>query len=161
MYDNIVERTETLQKEGQIKSCIIDLGKKFDDVDLAALNEARRKLEELIDLFHERYHPWPKPRTDRKVAMREYFRWCLKKEHSYRETRYTIRRQLKHICGDLGQLEEYMENGYAMPPELTDLYLTIRGFYHSQRKLFHTYYKSLEQKSKISTDECNELPEFE
>ena len=40
--------------------------------DFSLLNEAREKLEDMIDFFHKNYHPWAKPRTYRRVARKEY-----------------------------------------------------------------------------------------
>ena len=36
--------------------------------DFSLLNEAREKLEDMIDYFHKNYHPWDKPRTYRRIA---------------------------------------------------------------------------------------------
>lgn len=36
--------------------------------DFSLLNEAREKLEDMIDYFHKSFHPWDKPRTYRRVA---------------------------------------------------------------------------------------------
>ncbi len=40
--------------------------------DFVLLNDAREKLEEMIDYFHHQYHPWTKPRTYRRRARKEY-----------------------------------------------------------------------------------------
>lgn len=40
--------------------------------DFSLLNEAREKLEDMIDHFHKTFHPWDKPRTYRRIARKEY-----------------------------------------------------------------------------------------
>ncbi len=41
-------------------------------MDFTLLIDARVKLEEMIDYFHEQYHPWDKPRTYRRTMQKEY-----------------------------------------------------------------------------------------
>ena len=44
-----------------------------------------------------------------------------------------IRRQLRHVLRDLGYLEAYMAEGYALPGRDIGMYLTIRKLYEQQR----------------------------
>ncbi len=50
-------------------------------LDFSLLNEAREKLDAMIDFFHETYRPWDKPRTYRKVARKEYLVLAKTKAH--------------------------------------------------------------------------------
>lgn len=50
--------------------------------DFSLLNEAREKLEEMIDFFNKAYHPWKKPRTYRKVARKEYLELAKAKKRT-------------------------------------------------------------------------------
>lgn len=40
--------------------------------DFVLLNDVREKLEEMIDFFHDTFHPWTKPRTYRRTMSKEY-----------------------------------------------------------------------------------------
>lgn len=109
-------------------------------VKMESLNEARIKLEEIIDNLHDVYHPWDKPRTDRRVALSEYFRWCNTQEHSMKEIRYAMRRQLKHIKHDLDNVEKYLEKGYALPRQYIDPYLQVRKLYIERKQYFAEHF---------------------
>ena len=50
--------------------------------DFSLLNEAREKLEDMIDYFHKNYHPWAKPRTYRRVAGKEYLALAKSKKRT-------------------------------------------------------------------------------
>lgn len=47
-----------------------------------------------------------------------------------------IRRQLRHVRRDLGYLEAYMAEGYALPGRDIGMYLTIRKLYEQQRCMY-------------------------
>ena len=51
--------------------------------DFSLLNEAREKLEDMIDYFHKNCHPWAKPRTYRRVKLYEQQKYMYEnKTHS-------------------------------------------------------------------------------
>jgi hypothetical protein len=51
--------------------------------DFSLLNEAREKLEGMIDYFHKNCHPWAKPRTYRRVKLYEQQKYMYEnKTHS-------------------------------------------------------------------------------
>ena len=50
--------------------------------DFSLLNEARGKLEDMIDYFHKNCHPWAKPRTYRRVAGKEYLALAKSKKRT-------------------------------------------------------------------------------
>ena len=51
--------------------------------DFSLLNEARGKLEDMIDYFHKNCHPWAKPRTYRRVKLYEQQKYMYEnKTHS-------------------------------------------------------------------------------
>ena len=53
--------------------------------DYSLLNEAREKLEQIIDSFHNNHHPWKKPRTYREVARKEYLALAKCKKRSRKQ----------------------------------------------------------------------------
>ena len=99
------------------------------------------KLEEMIDYFHKTYAPWKKPRTYREVARREYLAVAKSKKRTTKKLRSLIRKQLECLRRDLGYLEAYMAEGYALPAKYADFYLTIMELYRQQKYMFdnHTH----------------------
>ena len=104
--------------------------------DFSLLNEAREKLEVMIDYFHKMFHPWDKPRTYRRVAGKEYLALAKSKKRTEKKIRATIRKQLECVRRDLGYLERYMGEGYALPSKYTDYYLTIQKLYEQQKYMY-------------------------
>lgn len=114
--------------------------------DFSLLNEAREKLEAMIDYFHKEFHPWAKPRTYRKVARKEYLALAKTKKRSKKKIRSTIRKQLGCVRRDLGYLEKYMSEGYALPPKYINCYLTIMELYEQQKYMFDNKTHSVENR---------------
>ena len=104
--------------------------------DYSLLNEAREKLEVMIDCFHKQYHPWNKPRTYRRIARKEYLALAKAKKRSAKKIRAVIRKQLGYVNRNLRYLQEYMEEGYALPSKYIEYYLTILKLYEQQKYMF-------------------------
>lgn len=104
--------------------------------DFSLLNEAREKLEAMIDYFHKSFHPWDKPRTYRRVARKEYLALAKSKKRTEKKIRATVRKQLECVRRDLGYLERYMGEGYALPPKYINCYLTIQKLYEQQKYMY-------------------------
>ncbi len=105
--------------------------------DYLLLNEAREKLEDMINDFHTRFHPWDKPRTYRKIASKEFLTMVKSKTLTREKMREAIRKQLCYIRRDMGYLETYMEEGYALQPKDINCYLNIRTFYEQQKYMYN------------------------
>ena len=104
--------------------------------DYSLLNEAREKLEEMIDFFHSQYAPWKKPRTYRRIARKEYLELAKSKKRSAKKIRSVIRKQLGYVRRDLGYLEAYMSEGYALDKKFINNYLVILQLYEQQKYMF-------------------------
>lgn len=109
--------------------------------DFVLLNDAREKLEEMIDYFHKTFHPWPKPRTYRRTARKDYLAVAKCRKRTVKKIRSLIRKQLGCIRRDLRYLEAYMQEGYALPNQYVDYYQTIQKLYEQQKYMFdnHTH----------------------
>ena len=114
--------------------------------DFSLLNEAREKLEDMIDYFHKNYHPWDKPRTYRRIARKEYLALAKSKKRTEKKIRATIRKQLGYVKRDLEYLEDYMEAGYALPSKHIDYYLTIQKLYEQQKYMYENKTHSVEDR---------------
>ena len=114
--------------------------------DFSLLNEAREKLEKMIDCLHEAFHPWKKPRTYREVARKDYLELAKSKKRTEKKTRATVRKMLGYVKRDLGYIEKYLENGYALPEKYINNYLVILELYRQQKYMFDNKVKRVENR---------------
>jgi len=100
--------------------------------DTSLLNEARTKLEKMIDWFCSEYG-LQKPRTYRKVAHKEYLAFAKSKKPSIDRIRATIGQQLGYVRRDLKYVDGFVQNGYEMDKKFRDDLETIRKVYKQQK----------------------------
>ena len=100
----------------------------------------------MVDYFHKNFHPWDKPRTYRRVARKEYLALAKSKKRTEKKIRATIRKQLGYVRRDLEYLENYMEEGYALPPKYIGYYLTIQKLYQQQKYTYDNRTHSVENR---------------
>lgn len=122
--------------------------------DFSLLNEGREKLEDMIDYFHRKFHPWDKPRTYRRTARNEYLALAKSKKRTKKKVRSAIRRQLGYVRRDLRYLENYMGEGYALPPKHTNCYLTIQKLYEQQKYMYDNKTHSVEERIVSISQPC-------
>ena len=113
--------------------------------DYSLLNEARIKLEKMIDFFSENYH-LPKPRTYRRIARKDYLSLAKTKKPSAKKIRATVRRMLGYVRRDIHYLEEFMAKGYAMASHDVDMFLTILKLYEQQKYMWDNHIHSVENR---------------
>lgn len=65
------------------------------------------------------------PRRYRKCARKEYLAFAKSRKRTAKKIRSALRRQLGYVKRDLGYLEQFMSDGYAMTGKDIGLYLTI------------------------------------
>ncbi len=99
--------------------------------DFSLLNEAREKLEKMIDRFCATYF-LSKPRMYRLEARKNYLALAKSKKRSKQKIRKTIRKQLGYVNRDLGYLETFMSEGYAPTAKEIKLLETIIKLYEQQ-----------------------------
>ena len=75
--------------------------------DISLLNEARKRLEGMIDRVFPKGH---KPRTYRKIARRDYLRYSKNRRSSLKLLRRSLRKQLSYVARNLGYLSEVRES---------------------------------------------------
>ena len=103
--------------------------------DYSLLNEARVKLEKMIDYFCDTYGI-KKPRTYRRIAHKDYLELAKTKKPSAKKIRSTVRRMLGYVRRDIGYLEGFMAEGYAMRSKDIDMFLTILKLYEQQKYMW-------------------------
>lgn len=92
--------------------------------DISLLNEAREKLETIIYRFCKSYG-LPLPRRYRRRARKDYLAFAKSKKHSAKKIRKALHKQLGCVARDIGYLEKFISDGYAMTDKEISLYLTI------------------------------------
>lgn len=105
--------------------------------DTSLLNEARVKLEDMIDFFCMRYG-FEKPRTYRKVAHKAYLTFAKSKKPSVDKIRVAVKAQLSYVRRDLEYIDDYMGQGYAPDKKYVDNIITIHRLYEQQRYMFNS-----------------------
>ena len=113
--------------------------------DFSLLNEAREKLENMIDKFTKRYG-LKKPRTYRREARKNYLTLAKCKKRSSKKIRKTIRKQLGYVRRDLKYLEQYMVDGYAPTSKEMKLLETIMKLYEQQEYMYTNKTHSVENR---------------
>lgn len=105
--------------------------------DFSLLNEAREKLERMIDGYCDAYQ-LKRPRTYRRTARKNYLALAKCRKRSAKKIRRTIRKQLAYVRRDIGYLDAYMSEG-KIPPfsqKETTWYVTIRKLYEQQLSMY-------------------------
>ena len=100
--------------------------------DTSLLNEARTKLEKMIDWFCSQYG-LKKPRMYRKVAHKEYLAFAKSKKPSIDRIRLTIRQQLGYVSRDLKYVDSFIQGGHELDRKFLDDLETIRKVYEQQK----------------------------
>lgn len=113
--------------------------------DFSLLNEAREKLEAIIDRFCEDYG-LKKPRTYRKEARKNYLALAKTKKRSKSKIRKTIRKQLGYVRRDLGYIDGYIEAGHELSEKEKTLLKTIRLLYAQQDYMYQNHTHSVENR---------------
>ncbi len=103
--------------------------------DTSLLNEARVKLEAIIDFFCETYS-LDKPRTYRKVAHKDYLAFARSKKPSVDKIRAAVKAQLGHVRRDLGYIDSFMQQGYAPDAKYIDTIITVHLLYRQQKYMY-------------------------
>ena len=103
--------------------------------DTSLLNEARLKLEIMLDWFCSRYG-FAKPRTYRKIAHKEYLAFAKSKKPSRDFIRNAVRQQLGYVRRNLQYLDTFMQDGYAPDKKFINNIITIHILYAQQKYMY-------------------------
>lgn len=107
--------------------------------DLSLLNEAREKLENIIDALHEPSKgETKKPRTYRKTARRDYLKIAKQRRPKPKMLRKAIGKQLRYVRRDLGLIARLLETvpvSHLNRKQQRELE-TIRKLYQQQKSMY-------------------------
>ena len=109
------------------------------------MNEAREKLATIIYRFCKSYGS-PLPRRYKKRARKDYLAFAKSKKHSAKKIRKALRKQLGYVARDIGYLEKFMSDGYAMTEKEISFYLTIITLYEQQKYMYDNKVHSVEHR---------------
>ena len=113
--------------------------------DASLLNEARVKLEAMIDSFCVEYD-LEKPRTYRKIAHKEYLSFAKAKKPSYETIRAAVKAQLGYVRRDLEYIDNFMHDGYQPAKKYIDNIITIHKLYEQQKYMYDNRIHSVEDR---------------
>jgi IS5 family transposase len=108
--------------------------------DLNLLNEAREKLEEIIDTLYDCVREQGKiPRTYRQVARTDYLQVAKQKKVTYKALRKAIGKQLHYVARDLRSVEKLVNQGSHLQKLSKQQYrnLLVIGELYRQQKLMY------------------------
>jgi len=108
--------------------------------DLYLLNDAREKIEEIIDHLHLcRPTPKNKPRTHWQKVRREYLRVAKSKKPRSHQLRQGLGKQLRYLRGNLGAIAGMAQDGRLVPPKRYRRLLVIHELYRQQFWMMYTH----------------------
>jgi hypothetical protein len=116
--------------------------------DVNLLNEAREKLEEIIDTLHPYTLNPIKPRTYRQEARKRYIDFIKNKKPAKRKIRKAIGQQLRYVKRDLSHIDKQLEQASSemlSNRQLTQL-ATIRLLYVQQETMYVTKTHSIDNR---------------
>ena len=103
--------------------------------DTSLLNEARVKLEGMIDWFCQEYS-LEKPRTYRKVAHKAFLSFAKSKKPSKEKIRQAVKSQLGYVSRDLKLVDAFINAGHELDKKYMTTLSTIRKLYEQQQYMF-------------------------
>jgi hypothetical protein len=114
-------------------------------LDLALLNEAREKLETIVDELHDP-KDGEKPRTYRKKARKEYLNTARKKKKSAKELRKAIGKQLRYIKRGWNIVTDYLAKDKELPERRLRQLEIIKLVYEQQLFMWENRVHSVENR---------------
>ena len=113
--------------------------------DTSLLNEARSKLEKMIQFFCDKYG-LKKPRTYCRIAHKEYLAFARAKKPSAEKIRAAVGSQLSYVRRDLDYIDRFMQQGYAPAAKFCDQIITIHLLYDQQKYMYDNKTHSVENR---------------
>jgi hypothetical protein len=116
--------------------------------DISLLNEAREKLERMIDEAHGAgFTDGKKPRTYRNRARWDYLRFARNRKPNRKQIRKSIRKQLGYVGRDLSYLDAILHrHPDALRDRLMTYLMTIRTLYAQQKEMYDNRTRTVEHR---------------
>ena len=134
------DKTETPDANGNIGTMILDATCSPSNIrfpqDFSLLNEARVKLDAMIDKLHDPASRKRRPRTYRKVLRKKYLAHAKSKNRTVKQTRAIIRIMLCAVKRNMAFVDGFLEKGGHLEGQDMELLATIRKLYAQQKEMF-------------------------
>lgn len=104
--------------------------------DFSLLNEAREKLDKMIDLLHDSHSGKRRPRTYRKTLRKTYLAMAKSKKRTVKQTRSVVRVMLCAVKRNMDFVDKLLAAGGCLDGRQTELLDTIRKLYAQQKEMF-------------------------
>ena len=104
--------------------------------DFSLLNEAREKLDGMIDALHVPASGRRRPRTYRKVLRRKYLSHSMSKKRTKKQTRAVVRVMLCAVKRNMDFVDGFLKEGGTLGRRQTEQLETIRKLYAQQKEMF-------------------------
>jgi len=146
-------KAETTEENGKHGTLILDATCAPSDIkyptDLGLLNEAREKLEAMVDALHEpQIGRRKKPRTYRVKARKDYLAVTQQKQPNIKKIRKAIGKQLRYVGRDLAIIKSMIaEPGskHLSPKQLRELPV-IEKLCEQQERMYRTHKHQIEDR---------------
>jgi len=113
--------------------------------DINLLNEAREKLEGIIDTICFEYN-LPKPRTYRVNARKDYLALAKCRKRTSKRIRKAIKQQLQYVRRDIGYIYQFLTGGKEISTKHRDLLKVILKVYEQQQYMYTNRTHSVEDR---------------
>ena len=113
--------------------------------DINLLNEAREKLEGIIDTICYEYN-LQKPRTYRVNARKDYLALAKSRKRTVKRIRKAIKQQLQYIRRDIGYIHQYLAAGKEISTKHRKLLEVILKVYEQQEYMYTNRTHSVEER---------------
>ena len=113
--------------------------------DVSLLNEAREKMEEIIDLLCYEYNYY-RPRIYRQNARRDYLKLAKTKKRSGQMIRKAIKKQLQYIKRDRAYIEGLLDEGCELDAKRSELLLILDKVYEQQKHMYDNNIHTVEDR---------------
>ena len=127
---------------GNLGTLILDATCSPSDIrypqDFSLLNEAREKLDAMIDRMHGLADEGRRPRTYRRVLRKEFLAMAKAKRRPAKKVRSLVRKMLCAVKRNLDFVDGYLGRGFAAERRESEELETIRELYLQQKKMFDT-----------------------
>ena len=119
--------------------------------DLKLLSQAREYTEKIIDVLYEplKAQIQQKPRTFRRIARKDYLEVVKKRQHSRKQKRKAIKKQLQYLRRNLSHISQLIELGASLTSLNKRQYkmlLVVSEVYRQQWWLFKNNKQSIEDR---------------
>ena len=113
--------------------------------DINLLNEAREKLEGIIDQICFEYNV-PKPRTYRVNARKDYLSLAKCRKRTSKRIRKAIKQQLQYVRRDIGYIHRFLSNGKEISTKHRKLLEVILKVYEQQQYMYTNHTHTVEER---------------